>query len=90
MRNSGTFVEATIGGAVTDPDVARCDAGHIDPSVEKIEGSPGPDVLVGDAGPNVLLGRGGDDRLDGGGGDTCVGGDGNDQATDCAQVSSVP
>ena len=58
-------MQATIGGAVTDPDVDNCNAGHIDSSVEKIEGSPGPDILTGDEGPNTLLGRGGDDRLDG-------------------------
>ena len=59
VRNSGIFVKATIGGAVTDPDVSGCNAGHIEDSVEKIEGSPGPDILIGDEAPNTLLGRGG-------------------------------
>ncbi|MGD9734079.1 MAG: calcium-binding protein [Solirubrobacterales bacterium] len=91
VRNGGTFVKATIGGAVLDPDVPNCHAGHIDSSVEKIEGSPGPDMLTGDGGPNVLLGRGGGDRLDGrGGNDTCVGGSGKDQASNCEQAASVP
>ncbi len=91
VRNSGIFVKATIGGAVLDPDVPNCDAGHIDPSTEKIEGSPGPDILIGDGGPNVLLGRGGGDFLDGmGGNDTCIGGGGNDQATNCEQTALVP
>jgi Ca2+-binding RTX toxin-like protein len=92
VRNDGIFVNATIGGAVTDPGSGGgCTSGHIDPSVEKIEGSPGPDILTGDASANKLLGRGGNDRLDGdGGGDECVGGTGDDTATACAQVSLVP
>jgi len=91
VRNSGVFVKATIGGAVLDPDVSGCDPGHIDSSVEKIEGSPGPDILNGDGGPNVLLGRGGNDKLDGmGGKDTCIGGGGDDQATNCEQTASIP
>lgn len=84
VRNSGVFVQATIGGAVLDPDVAGCNAGHIEDSVEKIEGSSGNDILTGDEGPNTLLGRGGDDRLDGKGGfDDCVGGTGNNEITNC-------
>lgn len=84
VRNSGIFVEATIGGAVTDPNVPSCDAGHIEDSVEKIEGSPGPDILTGNNGPNTLLGRGGDDRLDGKGGfDSCVGGTGQNEIVNC-------
>jgi hypothetical protein len=91
VRNSGIAVDATIGGAVTDPGTPGCNAGHIDASVEKIEGSPGPDVLTGDGSANKLLGRGGDDRLDGdGGGDECVGGTGDDSAVSCAKVASVP
>lgn len=91
VRNSGVFVKARIGGAVTDPDVRHCNAGHIDRSVEKIEGSPGPDILSGDGGPNVLLGRGGNDLLDGRGGhDTCVGGGGRDRARSCESTFSIP
>ncbi len=92
VRNDGIVVNAKIGGAVTDPGAGGdCASGQIDASVEKIEGSPGPDVLTGDGGANKLLGRGGDDRLDGdGGGDECVGGTGEDSATACAQISSVP
>ena len=91
VRNSGIFVEATIGGPVLDPDVANCNAGHIDHSIEKIEGSPGPDILIGDGGPNTLLGRGGNDILDGmGGSDDCIGGGGVDQATNCEMTASVP
>ena len=91
VHNSGIFVEATIGGAVTDPDVPNCDAGHIEDSIEKIEGSPGPDILVGDEGPNTLLGRGGDDQLDGRGGfNDCAGGAGSNQIVNCAYGDSGP
>lgn len=91
VRNSGTFVVATIGGPVSDPDVAGCRPGRIDRSVEKIEGSPGPDKLYGDNGPNWLLGRGGDDFLDGRGGrDRCAGGSGSDSARGCELASSIP
>jgi Ca2+-binding RTX toxin-like protein len=91
VRNSGTFVMATIGDSVLDPDIAGCNAGRIEQSVEKIEGSPGPDVLAGDSGPNVLLGRGGDDSLDGSGGsDDCIGGEGSDRATSCKLTASIP
>ncbi|HEX8754507.1 MAG TPA: calcium-binding protein [Solirubrobacterales bacterium] len=91
VRNSGVFVEATIGGPVLDPNVGHCDAGHIDSSIEKIEGSPGPDILTGDGTHNVLLGRGGNDELDGRGGrDTCIGGGGRDRARSCEQTASVP
>ncbi len=91
VRNGGTFVKATIGGAVFDPDVPGCRAGHIDPSVEKIEGSPGPDVLSGDQGPDVLLGRGGNDTLNGRrGSDICIGGGGRDEASSCESTASVP
>ena len=58
---------------------------------EKIEGSPGNDILTGDNGPNTLLGRGGDDKLDGkGGADDCIGGGGHDSATNCEQTASIP
>jgi serralysin len=91
VRNSGIFVVATIGGPVLDPDIAGCNAGRIEQSIEKIEGSPGPDVLAGDSGPNVLLGRGGDDSLDGSGGsDSCIGGGGANRATSCESTASVP
>jgi Ca2+-binding RTX toxin-like protein len=91
VHNSGVAVEATIGGSVVDPDVSGCDAGHIDSSTEKIEGSPGKDILNGDNGPNVLLGRGGNDHLDGkGGNDTCIGGGGHDHATACEYTASIP
>ncbi|HKT84052.1 MAG TPA: hypothetical protein VJQ84_09490, partial [Solirubrobacterales bacterium] len=84
VRNEGTYVEATIGGSVVDPDVPACNAGQIDPSVEKIEGSPGPDVLTGDGEANTLLGRGGDDALDGMGDfDGCDGGSGANQLANC-------
>jgi Ca2+-binding RTX toxin-like protein len=91
VHNSGIFVEATIGGAVLDPDVSGCDAGRIEESIEKIEGSPGNDILTGDEGPNTLLGRGGDDRLDGMGGfDDCVGGSGDNETTNCEYTDSGP
>lgn len=91
VRNSGIYVEATIGGAVRDPNVPNCHEGHIDSNVEKIEGSPGPDILTGDNGPNVLLGRGGNDVLNGmGGEDSCIGGTGTDRATNCQRTASIP
>ncbi|MBN9621730.1 MAG: hypothetical protein J0H06_02075 [Actinobacteria bacterium] len=92
VHNSGSVaVEATIGGAVTTPGVGNCTPGHIDSSTEKIEGSPGNDILTGDNGPNTLLGRGGNDKLDGKGGvDDCVGGGGHDTATNCEKTASVP
>lgn len=91
VRNSGTFVGATIGGPVLDPDIGSCNAGHIEQSIEKIEGSPGSDVLIGDSRPNVLLGRGGDDSIDGSGGfDDCIGGEGTDRTTSCELTASVP
>lgn len=84
VRNSGINVKATIGGAVLDPDAGSCNAGRIESSVEKIEGSPGPDVLVGDDSANTLLGRGGNDDLDGRGGfDRCIAGGGNDSFSGC-------
>lgn len=91
VHNSGISVEATIGGSVTDPDVPNCNAGQIEDSIEKIEGSPGPDILTGDNDPNTLLGRGGDDRLDGRGGfDDCVGGAGNNEIVNCEYGDSGP
>ena len=84
IRNSGTNVKAEIGGAVLDPDVGGCNAGHIGSSVEKIEGSPGDDILVGDDSSKTLLGRGGDDHLDGRGGfDRCIEGGGSDRLANC-------
>jgi serralysin len=91
VRNGGIVVSAVIGGVVIDPDDKNCESGRIDRSVEKIEGSTGPDVLRGDAAANVLLGRGGDDRLDGGrAADRCVGGGGRDRARRCERGSSIP
>lgn len=84
IRNSGTNVQATIGGAVLDPDAGSCNAGRIEDSVEKIEGSPGPDILIGNDQANTLLGRGGDDVLDGRGGfDRCIEGGGSDRLANC-------
>lgn len=84
VRNAGVFVRAQIGGAVVDPDLAECAPAHIARGTEKIEGSPGPDVLLGAARDNVLLGRGGSDELDGRGGqDRCIGGRGADRARRC-------
>jgi Ca2+-binding RTX toxin-like protein len=87
VHNEGTFVKARIGGAISDPDVFGCAAGRIARGTEKIEGSPGPDVLLGGAGANTLLGRGGSDRLDGrGGSDRCIGGRGGDRSRRCEYV----
>jgi Ca2+-binding RTX toxin-like protein len=91
VRNSGTVVHARIGGTVVDPEVPQCDGGWITRATEKIEGSPGPDVLVGSKGANTLLGRGGGDRLDGRGGlDKCIGGRGSDRAAHCEFTTLVP
>jgi Ca2+-binding RTX toxin-like protein len=91
IHNSGIAVEATIGGEVIDPDGGGCTAGHIDSSTEKIEGSPGNDILTGDNGPNTLLGRGGNDKLNGMGGfDDCVGGGGHNTAVNCEKEAQIP
>jgi Ca2+-binding RTX toxin-like protein len=87
VRNDGIHVQAEIGGPVSDPDLADCTPGRIADRTEKIEGSPGPDVLAGNGGANTLLGRGGSDRLDGRGGeDRCIGGRGGDRARRCEYV----
>jgi Ca2+-binding RTX toxin-like protein len=87
VRNAGIAVEATIGGRVLDPDAGPCAGGWIHGSVEKIEGSPGRDVLAGGVGPETLLGRGGADVLDGRGGpDRCIGGRGRDRWRHCEYV----
>ena len=84
VRNGGIHVRATIGGAVLDPEIGSCNAGRIEPSDQKIEGSPGPDILIGDDAPNTLLGRGGNDVLDGRGGfDRCIAGGGSDRMSNC-------
>jgi Ca2+-binding RTX toxin-like protein len=91
IHNPGITVEATIGGEVIDPDVSGCTPGHITSSTEKIEGSPGNDILTGDNGPNTLLGRGGNDKLDGKGGfDDCIGGGGHNSAVDCEKTAQIP
>jgi Ca2+-binding RTX toxin-like protein len=83
---AGVF--ATLGGVAVENIGAtgRCHFAaaeaptKIDQSVERIEGSRGPDVLRGDTAANTLLGRGGDDRLEGGAGDDIlVAGAGQDQ-----------
>lgn len=87
VRNDGTVVEATVRGAVRDPDVAGCAPGWIDGGVEKIEGSTGPDILNGSFADETLLGRGGLDLLDGRGGqDRCIGGRAGDRAHHCEYV----
>jgi Ca2+-binding RTX toxin-like protein len=92
IHNPGVAVEATIGGEVLDPDAGvGCTPGHIDSSTEKIEGSPGNDILTGDNGPNTLLGRGGNDKLDGKGGvDDCNGGGGSNTAVNCEKEAQIP
>jgi Ca2+-binding RTX toxin-like protein len=87
VKNDGTAVVGRVGGAVSDPDVAACTPGRIDGSVEKIEGSAGPDHLFGSAGAEVLLGRGSEDLLDGRGGkDRCIGGGGESRIHHCEFV----
>lgn len=90
-NSSPIAVDATIGGKVFTPGVANCTPGHITSSTEKIEGSPGNDILTGDNGPNTLLGRGGNDKLNGMGGfDTCIGGGGNNTAVNCEKEAQIP
>jgi serralysin len=73
----GVFAE--IGGKVSRSG-SPCTPGHIDPSVEALEGSPGPDVLIGNASGDSLLGKGGDDVLRArGSGNHLVGGGGRDR-----------
>jgi Ca2+-binding RTX toxin-like protein len=84
VRNGGTVVKAAIGGRVFDPEAAACGGSRIDGTIEKIEGSTGPDILLGSAGADTLLGRGGADLLDGRGGtDRCIGGRGGDEDRRC-------
>lgn len=91
VRNSGIVVRAQIGGPVSDPNDGSCAVGKIDGSIEKVEGSTGPDELFGDGSANTLLGRGGDDLLNGEGGhDRCIGGGGHDTAQRCEQEFSIP
>ena len=72
-------VNAQIGGPVSR-DGGSCTPGRIDRSVEEIEGSPGPDVLIGSPSGDSLIGKGGDDSLFGrGGNDILSGGPGNDR-----------
>ena len=72
-------VSAEIGGRASRGG-SPCTPGHVDRSVEALEGSPGPDVLVGGRGSS-LLGKGGNDvlRAQGGGGNRLVGGGGRDR-----------
>ncbi len=84
VRNVGIVVKAAIGGRVFDPEAAACGASRIDGTVEKIEGSTGPDILLGSPGSDTLLGRGGADLLDGRDDlDRCIGGRGGDQDRRC-------
>ena len=72
-------VSAQIGGAVSR-DGGGCTPGRIEPSVEAIEGSPGPDMLIGSSAGDSLLGKSGNDQLFGrAGNDTLSGGPGNDR-----------
>jgi Ca2+-binding RTX toxin-like protein len=72
-------VNAEIGGPVSR-DGGGCTPGRIDRSVEALEGSPGPDVMIGSAAGDSLIGKGGDDQLFGRAGDDILsGGPGNDR-----------
>jgi hypothetical protein len=61
--------------------VMEVSPGHVDNSVEALEGTPGPDVLVGNNRGNALIGKGGNDvlRARGGNGNRLVGGGGKDR-----------
>jgi Ca2+-binding RTX toxin-like protein len=54
-------VTAEIGGSVSRSG-SPCTPGHIEPSVEQLEGSPGPDTLTGSH-RDSLIGHGGRNRL---------------------------
>jgi Ca2+-binding RTX toxin-like protein len=54
-------VTAEIGGPASRAG-SPCTPGHIDPSVEQLEGSPGPDVLIG-GNRDDLIGHGGRNTL---------------------------
>jgi len=73
-------VYAQIGGPVRRAG-SPCTPGHVDSSVEALEGTPGPDTLVGDHSGNALIGKGGNDvlRARGGNGNRLVGGGGKDR-----------
>jgi Ca2+-binding RTX toxin-like protein len=72
-------VRAQIGGPVSR-EGGSCTPGQIDGSVETIEGSPGPDVLIGSQRGDTLIGKSGDDDLFGrAGNDKLSGGPGNDR-----------
>jgi Ca2+-binding RTX toxin-like protein len=72
-------VVAEIGGPVSRAG-SPCAPGRILSSIEDLEGSPGPDVLIGDHG-NSLLGKGGNDVLNArdGSGNRLIGGGGRDR-----------
>jgi Ca2+-binding RTX toxin-like protein len=52
--------------------VRGCDAVHLSPTNEDMEGSFDWDVLIGDGRPNAMLGQPGADRFYGGGGDDVI------------------
>jgi Ca2+-binding RTX toxin-like protein len=66
-------VSITIDGVANDGQAGEAD--NVEPSVDKVIGSPGDDFLIGSPGDDTIDGAGGDDVIDGvGGNDTLEGG----------------
>jgi Ca2+-binding RTX toxin-like protein len=79
-RNRGTGMRVELGGKAVTRGGRCARPDRILRSVESLEGSWGPDLLIGDGGANTLLGRAGNDLLLGrGGDDRLVGGSGRDR-----------
>jgi len=68
----GVLVASLRRGVAYVRGIRNCRPVRIDRSVENLEGSFGPDVLIGDGRANNLLGQPGADRFYGGGGDDFV------------------
>lgn len=68
----GVLVASLRRGIAYVEGMRKCRPVRIARSVENLEGSFGPDVLVGDGGSNNILGQPGADRLYGGGGDDFI------------------
>ena len=68
----GVLVASLARGFAYVRGVRNCRPVRISRSVENLEGSFGPDVLIGDRRANNLLGQPGEDRFYGGGGDGVI------------------
>lgn len=68
----GVLVASLARGNAYVKGMRRCRPVRIDRSIENLEGSFGPDILVGDHRSNNILGQPGADRFYGGGGDNTI------------------